>query len=167
MIVIPMSRGHLSGHFTKAQQLAFFSAEGQLLQLVDNPALGGNCAAKSAMLNLIQQQGAQIVLVNQIGERMLGKLLDAGISVCRPRQRNGSLQQLLDDARNTHLRLLDTSTARPSLQHQSKGGCGESCGCSGSGGCHHHATTTAQSTLCQPQHSCNDDVHFSGFRLQK
>ncbi|MBO1270901.1 dinitrogenase iron-molybdenum cofactor biosynthesis protein [Shewanella sp. 4t3-1-2LB] len=167
MIVIPMSRGHLSGHFTKAQQLAFFSADGQLQQLVDNPALGGNCADKSAMLNLIKQQGAQIVLVHQIGERMLGKLLDAGISVCRPRERNGSLQQLLNDACDTRLRLLDTSTARPSLQHQNKGGCGESCGCGGSGGCHHHASTVPQSSLCRPQHCCSDEIHFSGFRPQK
>ncbi|MDF0533128.1 NifB/NifX family molybdenum-iron cluster-binding protein [Shewanella sp. A32] len=164
MIVIPMTRGHLAGHFTKAQQLAFFNAQGQLQQLIDNPALGGNCADKSAMLNHIKQQGAQVVIVNQIGERMLGKLLDAGISVCRPKERNSSLEQLLLAAKDTSLRLLDTSSARPSLHHQAKGGCGEPCGCHGSGGCHHHNTT--QSVLLQSKQYVSE-AHFSGFRPQK
>ncbi|MFQ6370708.1 NifB/NifX family molybdenum-iron cluster-binding protein [Shewanella sp. YIC-542] len=164
MIVIPMSRGRLAKHFTKAKEIAFFSTDGQLQRMVENPALGGNCSDKSAMLNLIKQQGAQVVLVHHIGERMLGKLLDAGISVCRPKESWGTLEELLDAAKDTSLRLLDTSTANPSLKHATKG----ECGCHG-GGCH-HKHGAPQSVLLQhaSNDACNDsDVHFSGFRLQK
>ncbi|BCV43760.1 NifB/NifX family molybdenum-iron cluster-binding protein [Shewanella algae] len=132
MIVIPLSRGRLAGHFTKAKELAFYDNHHNHRFTLDNPAVaGGNCAAKKAMLQLIKDKGGRIVLVDQIGERMLGKLLDGGISVCRPGKENSDIAALLVAASDIQLRLTNAAAGRPSLKHQVKGGCGGGCGCHG------------------------------------
>lgn len=132
MIVIPLSRGRLAGHFTKAKELAFYDNKHNHRFTLDNPAAaGGNCAAKKAMLQLIKDKGGRIVLVDQIGERMLGKLLDGGISVCRPGKESSDIAALLVAASDIQLRLTSAAAGRPSLKHQAKGGCGGGCGCHG------------------------------------
>lgn len=83
------------------------------------------------MLQLIKDKGGRIVLVDQIGERMLGKLLDGGISVCRPGKESSDIAALLVAASDIQLRLTNAAAGRPSLKHQAKGGCGGGCGCHG------------------------------------
>lgn len=129
IIAIPLSRGRLANHFTKAQQIGFYDEGGKELTLVANPALGGSCQDKKAMRDVILAQGTTLVIVKQIGERMLGKLLDAGLMVSR-----GDSEQSLDcliglAQLNSHR--LTANDGRPSLQHENKGGC---CGSSHEGG---------------------------------
>jgi predicted Fe-Mo cluster-binding NifX family protein len=134
IIAMPMSRGRLAGHFTKAQRIGFFNEYHHLVTSFDNPALAGGCSAKKAMLNLIKEQKADIVMVQNIGERMLGKLLDAGISVSQGDNSLG-IEQLLTSCSDVSLRLLNASEGRASLNHLKKDGCcgstGGGCGCSG------------------------------------
>jgi len=136
IIAMPMSRDRLASHFTKAAEIGFFNDEFQQILRVDNPATAGGCSAKKAMLELIKLQGTDIVIVQHIGERMLGKLLAAGISVSK-----GSAQQpleaLLAQSRDLNLRLTHASQGRASLNHAAKGGCCQSHGTSaaGSSGC--------------------------------
>lgn len=41
IIAMPMSRGRLAAHFTKAQRIGFFNEYHQLITSFDNPAIGG------------------------------------------------------------------------------------------------------------------------------
>ncbi|MBV7314706.1 NifB/NifX family molybdenum-iron cluster-binding protein [Shewanella sp. NIFS-20-20] len=133
MLAIPISRDHMASHFTKAKTIALYDSHGAISQF-DNPAIDPNaksgCAAKKAMLNLIKRQGAKAIIVQNIGERMLGKLLSAGIAVYQGDYRQG-IDQLRAQFAAGQLPLMDISQARVSLNHAKKGGCGGGCGCSG------------------------------------
>ncbi len=152
IIAMPMSRDRLASHFTKAQQIGFFNEQHQLIASVANPALlAEGCSAKKAMLELIINNKTNIIIVQHIGERMLGKLLDAGISVSKG-DSTLCVDDLLKTTRNLNLRLLDASQGRASLNHEKKGGCcgghavdGKSGGC----GCGSHS------------HNGDADVHGS------
>ena len=147
IIAIPMSRDRLASHFTKAQQIGFFNEQHQLIGCFANPAQQGEgCSAKKAMLELIVNNKTNIIIVQHIGERMLGKLLDAGISVSKG-DSSLSVEELLQTTRNLNLRLLDASQGRASINHEKKGGCcgghaedGKSGGC----GCGSHSHTDDQ-----------------------
>ncbi|WP_394147392.1 NifB/NifX family molybdenum-iron cluster-binding protein [Shewanella atlantica] len=138
IIAMPMSRDRLASHFTKAQHIGFFNEQHQLIGSFANPALEGEgCSAKKAMLELIINNKTNIVIVQHIGERMLGKLLDAGISVSKG-DSTIDTQELLKSTRNLNLRLLDASQGRASLNHEKKGGCCGGDGKSGGCGCGSH-----------------------------
>lgn len=176
IIAIPMSRDRLATHFTKAPEIAFYDEQLQLIARFENPAVGGGCSAKKAMLNLIIDQKADIVVVQHIGERMLGKLLDAGMSVSQA-DNALALPELISRAKDLNHRLLDASQGRASLNHEKKGGCcgGSSggCGCSGgsSGGCGCSGKTAPTNSLDprllkipSPQQA---GVQYAGFRIIK
>ncbi|WOT04716.1 NifB/NifX family molybdenum-iron cluster-binding protein [Shewanella youngdeokensis] len=167
IIAMPMSRGRLASHFTKAQRIGFFNEYHQLVTSFDNPAVAGGCRAKKAMLDLLKQQKTDIVIVQHIGQRMLGKLLSAGMSVSQGDSKFDT-EQLLNNSRDLSLRLLDASAGRESLNHLKKGGCcgGKSggCGCSGQ-------ATAVKPLLASPQRVSNTvsdlqatKVKFAGFR---
>lgn len=136
IIAMPMSRDRLASHFTKAQQIGFFNEQHQLIGSFANPALQAEgCSAKKAMLELIINNKTNIIIVQHIGERMLGKLLDAGISVSKG-DSSLCVEELLKTTTNLNLRLLDASQGRASLNHEKKGGCcGGQSGDGKSGGC--------------------------------
>ena len=162
IIAMPMSRGRLAGHFTKAPRIGFYNEYHHLVTSFDNPALAGGCSAKKAMLDLIKQQKTDVVMVQHIGERMLGKLLAAGISVSKGDSAL-SIEQLLDQSTDTTCRLLDASEGRSSLNHLKKGGCcgGETGGCSCGG-------ADAKTTILSPDNTQNtaaDKLNYAGFRV--
>ncbi|PTA49219.1 dinitrogenase iron-molybdenum cofactor biosynthesis protein [Shewanella morhuae] len=161
IIAMPMSRERLASHFTKAMQIGFYNEQSQLIKLVDNPALEGDCSAKKTMLELIIQQGTDIVIAQNIGERMLGKLLDTGISVSK-----GSASQtvaiLLAQTVDLNLRLTDASQGRVSLKHAAKGGCCHSTG--GGCGCGSKASPSRLIEAPAAQVKVDKSVHYAGFR---
>lgn len=183
IIAMPMSRGKLASHFTKAQRIGFFNEYHQLITSFDNPALAGGCSAKKAMLQLIAQQKTDIVIVQHIGERMLGKLLDAQISVSKG-DHCESIEALLTTATDLNRRLVDASQGRSSLNHKKKGGCcsssggcasseasseASSDGCAGGCGCSHtHKADESSSRMLDKQHQstvlADKPVSYSGFR---
>ena len=169
IIAIPMSRDRLATHFTKAAEIAFYDEQLQLVARYDNPAVNGGCSAKKAMLNLIIEHTTDIVVVQHIGERMLGKLLDAGISVSKA-DNSLDLEQLIRAAKDLNRRLVDASQGRASLHHEKKGGCcgGSSGGC----GCSSKSSTSVDARLLKmPQqvsgNSLQDAVQYAGFRSVK
>lgn len=165
IIAMPMSRGRLASHFTKAQRIVIYNEYHQLIANFDNPALTGGCSAKKAMLDLIKAQKADIVIVQHIGERMLGKLLSAGISVSKG-DSHTSIDQLLTDSSDFNRRMLNASEGRTSLNHENKGGC-----CSGaSGGCGCSTKGAASNSLAvHPLKTKSTDIarmKYSGFRVE-
>ncbi|MXR69181.1 dinitrogenase iron-molybdenum cofactor biosynthesis protein [Shewanella sp. JBTF-M18] len=176
IIAMPMSRGRLAAHFTKAQRIGFFNEYHQLITSFDNPALGGGCRAKSELLSLIKAQKTDIVIVQHIGERMLGKLLAAGIGVSQG-DNGESIEVLLSQTQLLERRLLDAFQGRASLNHAKKDGCcasGGGCGSAEGGcgsaeggcGCGGHKPKSEVSSLLQKPESAQGEasVSYSGFR---
>ncbi|GIU19763.1 MULTISPECIES: NifB/NifX family molybdenum-iron cluster-binding protein [unclassified Shewanella] len=171
IIAIPMSRDRLATHFTKAPQIAFYDKHLQLIGRYDNPAMSGGCSAKKAMLNLIIDHKTDIVVVQHIGERMLGKLLDAGISVS---QADNALDvaELINRAKDLNHRLVDAAQGRASINHEKKGGCcgGSSggCGCSGKASVSNSLDPRILKTPYQlEKQSPASAVQYAGFRSVK
>jgi predicted Fe-Mo cluster-binding NifX family protein len=173
IIAMPMSRGRLAAHFTKAQRIGFFNEYHHLVTSFDNPAIEGGCSAKQALLTLIIEQKTDIVIVQQIGERMLGKLLDGGISVSKG-DNGDSIEALLTATSDLNRRLLQASQGRRSLNHEKKGACCASSGsCAGGCGCGGKQDGTSAHLLDKPHLLDKEEqsgapstkaIHYSGFR---
>jgi predicted Fe-Mo cluster-binding NifX family protein len=118
---IPSKQGKICQHFTKAEQFSFIDENNTLLASVNNSAAlpGASCQDKNAIVQQLQSMKADAVIVKNIGERLLGKLLNAGIKVfqvnqVRPREvlSQGPMQELNDP-----------SQGRPSMQQGKKSDC--------------------------------------------
>lgn len=167
IIAMPMSRGRLAGHFTKAPRIGFYNEYHHLVTSFDNPALTGGCSAKKAMLTLIKEQKTDIVMVQHIGERMLGKLLDAGISVSKG-DSTLSIEQLLAQSSDTAFRMLDASEGRASLNHLKKGDCcGKESGGCGCGGHAEAPTSILGSTAKNSITSTDVKLNYGAFKAVK
>lgn len=129
---IPHNRNCVANHFMKATQFAFIDQNSTLINHIENPAspAHSSCHDKKTLISMIKEMKADAVIVRNIGERSLGKLLSAGIRVFRV-----SSQTPLSEAVTSKLEeLTNVTQGRPSTNHQKKGGCshGESgCGCGG------------------------------------
>lgn len=126
---IPMNDDTIASHFTKAASLLFIDAQGAKISLHPNPALQTNCAGKQAMLDLLRAQGATRVVVRNIGQQMLGKLLASQFSVFQTRCGRTTPAELATQAVALQP-LTDATQGRQSLNHEAKAG---TCGCGGKG----------------------------------
>ncbi|ATL93212.1 hypothetical protein CK911_10570 [Aeromonas sp. CU5] len=113
-----LSQGLLAGHFTRAEQLQILSPEGSIITTLANPATAEGCHGKQGLLDALAHHQVGQVVVRNIGERMLGRLLAANIRVLQCRSARLPLPALLAPA-NLQL-LTDASQGRPSRRHQSK-----------------------------------------------
>lgn len=143
---IPHNRNCIANHFMKANQFAFINHESVLLHNMENPAADrqSTCQSKKTLLSLIGEMKADAVIVRNIGERALGKLLAANIRVYQVASQ-APLSQVINSPMKE---LTDATQGRPSNNHKMKGGCsheGTSCGC-GSATQDHHCSGTAHSS---------------------
>ena len=124
---IPMSRDKIASHFSKAERFVFIDAQGHELAAQANPGLQEGCAGKAKILTLLQQQQVQRVIVRNIGERLLSRLLDADLNVFQIGSSHWDSPQFLADAPRYLLPLISAEQGRPSINYQQKqanGGCG-------------------------------------------
>ena len=113
-----LSQGLLAGHFTRAEQLQILNPEGNVIATLTNPAAAEGCHGKQALLDALAHHQVGQVVVRNIGERMLGRLLAANIRVLQCRSARLPLPALLAP---TNLQpLTEASQGRPSRRHQSK-----------------------------------------------
>lgn len=113
-----LSQGLLAGHFTRAEQLQILNPEGNVIATLANPAAAEGCHGKQALLDALAHYQVGQVVVRNIGERMLGRLLAANIRVLQCRSARLPLPALLAP---TNLQpLTEASQGRPSRRHQSK-----------------------------------------------
>jgi predicted Fe-Mo cluster-binding NifX family protein len=81
-IAMVVNKNRLANHFVKAPELAFFNADNTLIKVTDNPAKASSCCSgKKATVALLQESNVKKVIVRNIGQRMLGRLLKADIQV--------------------------------------------------------------------------------------
>ncbi|SQI35641.1 Dinitrogenase iron-molybdenum cofactor [Leminorella richardii] len=135
---IPVTKEHISGHFTKAESFIFINAEGRIVCHHINPAREGGCAEKKALLNMLQRQNAQRVIVRHIGERMLGKLLSRELSVFKTHSGNIDVQALCAAHLEGFTPLTDAQQGKRSPNYETKKAVGGGCGCSHEGSEHDH-----------------------------
>ncbi|MBK5073522.1 hypothetical protein I2492_10480 [Budviciaceae bacterium CWB-B4] len=127
---VPISHDRIAGHFTKADSFIFINGEGRVVCHHINPARESGCAGKKALLNLLGKQKTERVITRNIGERMLGKLLDRNLAVFQI-DHSQLDTQILGASENLPLTALtDSSQGRRSVNYETKK---ESGGC----GCHH------------------------------
>jgi predicted Fe-Mo cluster-binding NifX family protein len=136
---IPHNRDHIANHFMKAKQFAFLTEDNALISNAINPssAIGSSCKDKKATLSLIKEMKADAVIVRNIGERALEKLLSQGLRVFKVNGQTPISMAVSSDM----VELTEASQGRPSENHNKKGGCAGHVSCSGhsnDGGCCHH-----------------------------
>ena len=78
---IPMKEDRVASHFTKADSFVFVNENGDVLSRKANPALNANCSGKKDLLAMLLAENAKRVIVRNIGERILGKLLESQFAV--------------------------------------------------------------------------------------
>lgn len=122
---IPNDGERVANHFLKAPYIAIYSDTDGMLQNLANIAAmpQSGCKAKSQLIQSLHDYNVDAVLVRNIGERALEKLLSSGKQVFRLSMRS-SLEDVLGVSKT---QLTQASQGRPSINHQKKGGCG-SCG---------------------------------------
>jgi predicted Fe-Mo cluster-binding NifX family protein len=142
--VIPMNDDRIANHFTRADSLLFIDAEGREISRHANPALEAECGGKQRLLDLIVRQGAERVVVRNIGRQMLDRLLEQNLIVLqtgRGHRHVADLSQFAD-----LVALTDASQGRPSSHHDEQAG---GCGC---GHQHGHSHSHDAEHQCCGQH---------------
>ncbi|QSX33201.1 hypothetical protein JYB87_15970 [Shewanella avicenniae] len=138
---IPMSRDKIAAHFSKADSFVFINEQGTSVVQAPNPGLENGCAGKANIITLLQQQQVDRVIVRNIGERFLARLLDAKFQVFQSGSSHFDSVQLQDSVPRFLLPLTAAEQGRPSVNYQKKQAAG---GC----GCDHDA---------EHGHCCHDD----------
>lgn len=115
---IMLDKGLLAGHFTRAEQLQILSPDGCIIATLPNPAAAEGCRGKQALLDALSHHQVGQVMVRNVGERMLARLLAADIRVMQCRSARLPLPALLAPANLQPL--TEASQGRPSRRHQSK-----------------------------------------------
>lgn len=170
---IPMKEDRVASHFTKADSFIFINEQGDVLSRKANPALDTNCSGKNELLTLLQAENVQRVIVRNIGERFLGKLLDSQFAVYQTSCGRQGVKELVSEQTNKLIQLTSTSQGRQSLNHEAKqaqGGCGcehgkhdhhdgQCCGENKSAGQKHHH---GAGRCCQNSHEGKMAHHGQG-----
>lgn len=144
-----LNDGSLSGHFARALRFALYSPQGEHLSDLALPPLSdeGHCQRNHAVLLQLKQQGVNRVVVRRIGQKMLGKLLAAGLRVYQANRR--AMPEALLNAELTELTSAEQGSVGPN-QRASKSHGGH---CSG-GACHNHSHNNNHSHAAHPQQAC-------------
>ncbi len=124
---IPMKEDRVASHFTKADSFVFVNENGGVLSRKANPALNANCAGKKDLLTMLQAENAQRVIVRNIGERILSKLLESQFSVYQTSCGRQSVKEMVSEQADKLTHMTSPSQGRQSLNYEAKqasGGCG-------------------------------------------
>lgn len=117
---VPMQDDRIASHFTKADHFVFLDDKGAIKSTKSNPAIDADCSGKSALHKLLIDEKAQRVIVRNIGQRSLAKLLAKGLQVFQTKSGLFDSQMLTD---NRHLTpLVHAEQGRVSTQHHAKKG---------------------------------------------
>lgn len=114
---IPMNNDHIASHFSKAEHFLFINDQGVEVSRHENPVLAAHCAGKKALLKLLLQHHAERVVVRNIGQKMLGKLLSHRLSVVQTDSGRRSAQELVSSETAGLFSLTEADQGRPSPKH--------------------------------------------------
>ena len=144
---IPMKADCISSHFSKADDVVFINQQGNLIGRFPNPALGASCDGKQSLVNMLLEQGTQRVVLRNIGQQMLSKLLINQLSVFKIDSGRINIGDLGNNELLDCTMLTDVLQGRPSINHIAK---------QKQGGCCHHTESGAQgcnAKACEKSHN--------------
>lgn len=124
---VPITNSRIASHFTKADSFVFINHQGRVVCHHINPARESGCAGKKNLLTLLSRQNTQRIVTRNIGERMLGKLLDLDISVFKINTSRLETLTSASDISPTMTPLTESTQGRKSVNYAAKkesGGCG-------------------------------------------
>lgn len=125
--VIPLSNDRIAGHFTKAESFLVLGPQGQKISTHTNPAFNNHdCATKKKILDLFKAEKIERVIVRNIGQRILGKLLNNQMQVFKSDVNYLDQEVLLNNEHSFLKALTKVEQGRPSLLHEAKD---KDCGC--------------------------------------
>ncbi|EKJ5337231.1 NifB/NifX family molybdenum-iron cluster-binding protein [Vibrio vulnificus] len=82
MIAIPLHQDKISGHFMKAERFALINSVGEVVAYLANPAFNqAECAKKARCVQQLLAAGVTQLMVKNIGQKSLAKLLSKGVRV--------------------------------------------------------------------------------------
>ncbi|WP_159084839.1 NifB/NifX family molybdenum-iron cluster-binding protein [Dongshaea marina] len=161
MIAIPVNNQKLpAGHFSKAPQILIYNPEMDESHCFTNPAASEGCQGKQELIELLKREKVGIVCVRNIGEKMLGRLLDLNLSIHHIQPGTQNAKAIYEEAKKTPQLLTSAEQGRPSINHlrkQQNGGCGcnhkhgsaDKKRCCGKGADHSHALASNKGCCCQ------------------
>lgn len=118
---IPVNDDRVANHFTKANYLAFVDERGVELSRIENPARGADCSGKRKLVDLLVQQRVSRVVVRNIGEQMLGKLLGHQIAVYQTDCGRRLFTEMCAPNTSVLTELNKPDQGRQSFNHEAKG----------------------------------------------
>lgn len=117
-------RNEVAGHFGKAAAFLVFDEQGQPLTTLDNAGRREiGCKHKKRLQHQLSELGVSEIILGNVGQRSLARLLKAGFSVIRVPTRSSVSSVLNGDAAREQLATAEQG--RPCKRE--KGDCG--CGC--------------------------------------
>jgi predicted Fe-Mo cluster-binding NifX family protein len=106
---IAMSEKKLAHHFSKADTFTFYNDQNKAVAVYKNPALTvSGCSGKASIIHLLKDRQCHTVIVRKVGQKTLGKLLNAGVKVVQGNTRH-TIEELLENARLGKNQLTDAS----------------------------------------------------------
>jgi len=106
---IAMTDKKLAHHFSKADTFTFYNDEGKAVAVFKNPALAvSGCSGKGLIIELLKARQCHTVIVRKVGQKTLGRLLNADLKVVVGNTRH-SVEELLEHARLGENQLTDAS----------------------------------------------------------
>ena len=114
---IPMNEDRIANHFSKAEKFLFINEHGEEVSRHANPVYLAQSAGKKALLHMLIQQGADRVIVRNIGQRMLGKLLDHRLGVFQIERGRRDISELAKPEATGVITLTEAEQGRPSLNY--------------------------------------------------
>ena len=155
---IPMRNEHIASHFSRADSVIMVNESANIVARFVNPALNKSCEGKQQLVELIKAHGATRVIVRNIGQQLLAKLLRQQLDVFHAKNGRTEIAYFANEHLAECEPYLDALQGRPSTKHiakQGKGGCcdhnhGES-GCHG-GHCDSHEHGESDIDLSEPMH---------------
>lgn len=117
-------RGEVAGHFGKAAAFQVFDAQGKLATQLENSGYREiGCKHKKRIQRQLSELGVTEIVLGNVGQRSLARLLNAGFTVSRVSSRSTVPSVLAGDVAREVLR--SAEQGRPCKRE--KGDCG--CGC--------------------------------------
>ncbi|QIZ76069.1 NifB/NifX family molybdenum-iron cluster-binding protein [Ferrimonas lipolytica] len=116
---IPLNNDRLASHFKQATTFGIFTADGQQVATLVNPSPEQGCRGREQLLVEFERHQVARVFTKNMGQNMLGELLDKGYQVAKVGRGRVSIKSLFPNSK--HLQVYtDASEGRPSLHSDDK-----------------------------------------------
>ena len=136
---IPMNEDRIANHFSKAEAFLFIDEQGEEVSRHANPVHGGHCGGKKGLVELLVREHAERIIVRNIGQQMLGKLLAHRLNVFQSDSGRRSTVELVNPDAAGLVAVTEAAQGRPSLNHEAK---------QKEGGCEHHKKASSEQGRC-------------------